>query len=62
MVRFPGAVSFFKAPDRLWIPPSRISNEYSGKRSFSQGVKRMGPEADEVLANILCRSQVDGDK
>jgi len=62
MVRFAVAVLFFKAPDRLWVPPSRMSNEYQGERSLSQGVKRLGPEVDEGLANILCRLQFVGDK
>jgi hypothetical protein len=31
-----------------------------GKRSISQGVKRLGLEADEGSTNILCRSQVEG--
>jgi hypothetical protein len=31
-----------------------------GKSSLSQGIKRLGPEANEGSKNILFRSQVEG--
>jgi hypothetical protein len=48
-VRFPGGGwEFFSSPplcpERLWGPPSLLSNEYRG--SLSLGIKRPGRETD----------------
>jgi hypothetical protein len=59
MVLFPVGVLFSKAPDRLWGPPSSISNEYRREEVFSRGEKRLEPQ---VRVSSLCRSQGDGDK
>jgi len=46
-VRFPAGLGIFSSslrPDRLWNPPSLLSNGYQG--ALSLGVKRQGHEAD----------------
>jgi len=42
MVQFAVAVLFLKAPNRLWVPPSRMSNEYQGEEVSLPGGKAAG--------------------
>jgi hypothetical protein len=42
MVRFPVAILFSKAPDRLWVSPSRILNEYRREEVYFPGGKAAG--------------------